>query len=117
MIESAVERLAKTHPDLEIWWDSSPLVYKPWAKKMIDAATPARRPALEEQLGRLYNAQDPAQSLARGCTTNPPLSWQAVQADPQFWARWIDEQIRQYPRASIEELTWMTYKEVVKKGA
>jgi len=24
MIESPVERLMKVHPDLEVWWDSSP---------------------------------------------------------------------------------------------
>lgn len=117
MTESPVERLAKTHPDLEIWWDSSPLVYKQWVKKMIDAAEPARKPALTEQLARLYNAEDPAKSISRGCTTNPPLSWQAIQADPQFWAGWIDEKIRQNPGASVEELTWLTYKEVVKRGA
>jgi transaldolase len=117
MIESAVERLAKTHPDLEIWWDSSPLVYEQWVKKMIAAAMPGSRPVLEEQLARLYNAQDPAQSVARGCTTNPPLSWQAVQADPEFWAKWIDSQIQANKEATLAELTWMTYKEVVKRGA
>ena len=39
--ESPVERLAKTHPDLEIWWDSSPLIYASWVQKMLDAAEPA----------------------------------------------------------------------------
>jgi transaldolase len=117
MIESAVERLAKTHPDLEIWWDSSPLVYKQWAQKMISAAEPARRPVVEEQLSRLYNQDAPAKSISRGCTTNPPLSWQAVQSDPVFWAKWIDEQIQANPDYTVEELTWITYKEVVKKGA
>jgi hypothetical protein len=38
MYECAVERLVKTHPDMEIWWDSSPLVYHQWATKTIDAA-------------------------------------------------------------------------------
>lgn len=117
MTESAVERLAQTHPDLEIWWDSSPLVYNQWVQKMINTATPSRKPILEEQLARLFNAADPPKSISRGCTTNPLLSWQVVQADPEFWAGWIDEQIRQNPGASIEALTWLTYKEVVKRGA
>ncbi len=117
MSESAVERLAQTHPDLEIWWDSSPLVYNQWVQKMINTATPSRKPIFEEQLARLFNAQDPPKSVSRGCTTNPLLSWQVVQSDPEFWARWIDEQIHQNTQASIEALTWLTYKEVVKRGA
>ncbi len=28
MTESPIERLAKTHPHLEIWWDSSPLIFE-----------------------------------------------------------------------------------------
>jgi len=74
MSESPVERLARVHPDLEIWWDSSPLVYKPWVQKMLKTAEPARRTVLEKQLARLYVEDDPARSLFRGCTTNPPLS-------------------------------------------
>ncbi len=117
MIESPVERLAKTHPDLEIWWDSSPLVYNQWVQKMVNTAEPQRKPVLEEQLARLYNHVAPAQSVSRGCTTNPPLSWQAVQANPEFWSNWIDDKIQSTPAATLEELTWLTYKEVVKRGA
>ena len=117
MIESSVERLAKTHPDLEIWWDSSPLVYNQWVRKMVNAAEPPQKPILEEQLARLYNAETPAKSLFRGCTTNPPLSWQAVQSDLEFWSEWIDDLIQANPELGLKELTWLTYKEVVKRGA
>lgn len=117
MIESPLERLAKTHPDLEIWWDSSPLVYNQWVRKMVDEAEPAGRQILEEQLARLYNADDPAASIFRGCTTNPPLSWQAIQSDPIFWSEWVDELIESSPGLSLSETVWMTYKEVVKRGA
>jgi len=117
MIESSVERLAKTHPDLEIWWDSSPLVYNQWVRKMVNAAEPPQKPILEEQLARLYNAETPAKSLFRGCTTNPPLSWQAVQSDLEFWSEWIDNLIQANPELGLKELTWLTYKEVVKRGA
>jgi transaldolase len=117
MIESPVERLTKVHPDLEIWWDSSPLVYEQWVKRMLDAAEPAHRPVLEEQLGRMYVAEDPAASLFRGCTTNPPLSLQAVQSDPGFWNAWIDALIHDKPDLDLKELCWLTYKEVVRRGA
>ncbi len=117
MIESPVERLARTHPDLEIWWDSSPLVYEQWVRKMVDEAEPARRHILEEQLARLYNTEDPAASVFRGCTTNPSLSWQAIQSDPSFWGKWVDELIKSSPGLNLSEAVWMTYKEVVKRGA
>lgn len=117
MIASPVERLAQTHPDLEIWWDSSPLVYNQWVQKMLDTAEPSRKLLLTEQLARLYNPEAPAKSIFRGCTTNPPLSLQAVKSDPKFWSSWIDDVIRTKPGIEKKELTWSTYKEVVKRGA
>ena len=117
MIESSVERLAKTHPDLEIWWDSSPLVYNQWVRKMIDEAEPARKAILEEQLARLYNIDEPAKSVFRGCTTNPLLSWQVVKSDPVFWAEWVDDLIEDHPDLNVKELVWLTYKDIVQRGA
>jgi transaldolase len=117
MFESPVERLAKTHPDMEIWWDSSPLVYDQWVRKMQDGAESSRKASLKEQLARLYVPEAPAKSIFRGCTTNPSLSWQAVKADPEFWNAWLDETIQANPGMNVRELVWMTYKEVVKRGA
>ncbi len=117
MLESPIERFTKNHPDLEVWWDSSPLVYDKWARKMVDAAAPDRRPVLAEQLRRLYNTQDPAASLVRGCTTNPPLSLAALKSDPAFWNEWIGDLIDTNPDLDYRELAWLTYKEVVRRGA
>ena len=117
MIESPVERLAKTHPDLEIWWDSSPLVYSQWVRKMIDEVEPAHKPVREEQLARLYNVEEPAKSIFRGCTTNPLLSWQVIKSDPVFWAEWVDDLIQDHADLDVKELVWLTYKEVVQRGA
>ena len=117
MSKSPVERLMNVHPDLEVWWDSSPLVYDKWAQQVVDSAAPNKRATLAEQLQRLYNTQDPAQSLIRGCTTNPPLSLKAVKSDPKFWNEWIDDLIHSNPGLDYKEITWLTYKEVVKRGA
>lgn len=117
MFKSPVERLAHTHPDLEIWWDSSPLVYAGWVQKMVAQAAPERKAVLEEQLKRLYNPQEPEKSVFRGCTTNPPLSLKALKADPETWGAWIDAQIHASPDLSVEELAWLTYKEIVRRGA
>jgi transaldolase len=103
---------------MEIWWDSSPLVYSQWVQKMLDnAEEPSRKSLLKEQFARLYNAESPAMSVFRGCTTNPPLSWQAIQADPVFWGGWVDGLIQANPDLDLKELVWLTYKEVVKRGA
>lgn len=117
MAESPIERLANVHPDLEIWWDSSPLVYDKWAQKMLESVTADKRSALTEQLQRLYSPQNPANSLVRGCTTNPPLSLKAIKSDPIFWNEWIDTLILSYPNLDHKELAWLTYKEVVRRGA
>ena len=97
MRESVLERLTGVHPNLEIWWDSSPLVFKSWLQKMLDHAPAGRRAALEEQLSRIYVIGAPASSLVRGCTTNPPLSLAAVKSDPKFWNEWIDDLIASNP--------------------
>jgi transaldolase len=117
MIESPVERLANVDPDLEIWWDSSPLVYAEWVQKMLNDAPPGKRPALEEQLARLYVAEEPARSVFRGCTTNPLLSWGAIKADRRFWDDWGEELVAANPDLTVKELVWLTYKEVVRRGA
>ncbi len=115
--ESAVERLIKTNPSMEIWWDSSPLVFGKWLQKMVDMAPASKKEAWREQIGRLYNMDDPAKSLFRGCTTNPPLSWTAVQSDPKFWAEWVAKKSQKNPELDNHKLAWLTYKEVVKRGA
>jgi transaldolase len=117
MTPSPVERLAQSHPDLEIWWDSSPLVYRSWAEKMLNAAEPDERSVLEEQLGRLYDFEDPSRSLFRGCTTNPSLSWQAILSDVPAWTEWVDALIDENRGLQTRDLAWLTYKEVVRRGA
>ena len=117
MKESAVERLINTNPDAEIWWDSSPLVFKPWVEKLVGAAPAERKAELKEQLNRLYRADAPAESLFRGCTTNPPLSWAAVQSDPKYWGEWIAKQSAANPGMDKKQMAWTTYKEIVKRGA
>lgn len=117
MAPSVLERLVQVNPDMEIWWDSSPLVFKAWVKKMVDAAPPARKAVLEEQLNRIYVVDDPARSLIRGCTTNPPLSLTAVKSDPASWNEWVDNLIRSNPGLTRHEYFWLTYKEIIRRGA
>jgi len=111
------ERLTETHPDLEIWWDSSPLIYDKFCRNMIEAAPPEMREARRMQFERLYNQAAPEKSLFRGVTTNPPLSLQAIEADPPRWEHFVDRLIRQSPGIDAESLFWTTYREMVRLGA
>ena len=117
MSESVVERLVKTNPDMEVWWDSSPLIFERWVTRMTAAAPAGAKAELEAQLRRLFNTRDPANSLFRGCTTNPPLSLEAVKANPEFWNAQIDRLIHENYEITAPELFWKTYKLVVEKGA
>lgn len=117
MTPSVLERLLQVHPGMEMWWDSSPLIFKSWVKKMVDATPPAKKAILEEQLNRIYVADDPAKSLARGCTTNPPLSLTAIKSDLPFWNAWVDDLIRSNSGLTQREYAWLIYKEVIRRGA
>jgi transaldolase len=117
MSESVVERLIKTNPSMEIWWDSSPLVFEQWAAKMEASAPAAKRSEQAAQVRRLFVAGNPAASVFRGCTTNPPLSLTAVKSDPKYWDARIDEMIASRPGITQKELFWETYKTVIRKGA
>ena len=61
--------------------------------------------------------ENPAHSIFRGCTTNPPLSWTAVQSDLKYWGEWIAKKSQELGELDNRKLAWLTYKEVVKRGA
>jgi transaldolase len=117
MSKSAIERLVDANPQLEIWWDSSPLVYAKWKQRLLDSAPPAERHDLEEQLVRLFDPDDPASGIVRGCTTNPPLAYDAVKADPDFWNEWIANTLLENPDLDAKEIAWLTYEETIRRGA
>ncbi len=117
MTQSVLERLTSVHPGMEIWWDSSPLVFSSWVRKMVEAAPPEKKDTVESELNRIYVASDPAKSLIRGCTTNPPLSLAAVKNDLPFWNEWVDNVIRTQRGLSQYEYFLLTYKEVIRRGA
>jgi transaldolase len=106
-----------THPGLEVWWDSSPLIYPSWAEGVMKKASPARAEGLREQLKRLYNPEHPENTLFRGVTTNPPLSLNVLKTLEAPMAQLVDSLIEKNPCVDKEELFWLTYKEVVRRGA
>lgn len=114
--KSPMERFNETGENVEIWWDSSPLVFESWKKQRIKSKPLEKRDEEEELLDRYYISDKPMEQMFRGVTTNPPLSGAVIKDDPGFWREWAIEKKRQNPDASTHEIWWMTYKEVVKRG-
>ena len=112
-----LEKLVEVNPDAEIWWDSSPLVYRNWARGMVEKAPEEKRELWSAQLKRLFDPENPGETFFRGVTTNPPLSLNAIKDNPQFWANFVRELIRANPDKGVEEIFWLTYEEIVKRGA
>lgn len=117
MKKSPLESLMETHRDLEIWWDSSPLIYSMWSEGLLKKASQDRVGVLREQLKRLYDPEHPERALFRGVTTNPPLSLQVIKMREPFVAQIVDDLIEKNPCVDKEALFWMTYKEIVRRGA
>lgn len=120
MTQHPLEKLAETNSDCEIWWDSSPLIYPDWEKKTLAAAPEAKRAEWEEQLDRFYDEDTVANEGTmgfRGVTTNPPLSLQAIQVDPEGWTNRIRDIARADPALDVEGVYWAMYLDLVKLGA
>jgi transaldolase len=111
------ERLVDVSPGMEIWWDSSPVIFDNWCKKMLEKAGAQDREELSRQFARMYDENNPAGQLFRGVTTNPPLSLQAIQDDPPYWEKVAQDILTGNSDLDKEGLFWELYKRVVKRGS
>ena len=119
MSQHVLEKLAATNPECEIWWDSSPLVFAGWAEKIVANAPAGKAVAWRAQLDNLFHPDRVAKTgMAgiRGVTTNPPLSLQALQSDPDGWAGEIRHLIAKHPSAHVEEIYWRVYLDIIRRG-
>lgn len=110
-----VKRLRETHPNLEIWWDSSPLIYEKWL------AGPGRPFADAGLFLPQATGADPApfapESLLQGATTNQPLTWQVIDGNAREWAEFVRAQAAAAPGISAREAMWRLFIEVAARGA
>jgi len=114
--KSVIQRFWEVNPESEIWWDSSPLIYDNWRSKMLQKASDKEE--MSQWLDRLYHKDNrPEENIFRGVTTNPPLSFNAIKDDPEYWSGWIDDLIEKDRCMDAEVVFWQTYKEIVKRGA
>ncbi len=117
MKQTPFEKLMETHPELEVWWDSSPLIYASWAEGFLKRSAPERVGELRAHLKRLFDPDQPGKTLFRGVTTNPPLSLAVIKARMPYVTQIVDDLVRQQPTIDKESLFWGTYKEIVRRGA
>jgi transaldolase len=115
--KSPMERMNDTCESSEIWFDASPLVYEKWKTSCVNEAPAENKDEIAVWMNRYYNTDSPLSQLIRGVTTNPPLSWDAVQKDPHLWKEWILEQKRLNPELDSHTIWWQLYKETIRRGA
>lgn len=111
------EKLVELSPGMEIWWDSSPIIFDNWCKKMLAKADPAEQEILSSQLRRMFDPDNLDTQLFRGVTTNPPLSLQAIEDDVERWEKIAAGCIKDNPGITVEELFWLNYKEIIRLGS
>ena len=112
-----LEELVKVSPGMEIWWDSSPVIFANWCRKMLAKAQEGDKETLKRQFDRMYNEKDNKTSLFRGVTTNPALSLQAIKDDEPYWKEVTKGIIKKNKGIDKESLFWLLYKEIVKRGS
>jgi transaldolase len=115
--KNLLEKLVALSPGMEIWWDSSPVIFENWCSKMLAKAPSDRADEFKQYFARMYNTDDPESQLFRGVTTNPPLSLQAIQDNPPMWEDVAKDIIGRNPGIDTEGLFWSLYKEVVRRGS
>lgn len=115
---SIFEKLVRVNPEAEVWWDSSPLVYKAWVERFLNSIQDkGKRGRIKQQLFRLYNPDDPEKSFFKGVTTNPPSFLNALGYYTNCWKNFAKRIHRICPHKREEQVFWQMYKEIVRKGA
>ncbi|RKL62582.1 transaldolase [Thermoanaerobacteraceae bacterium SP2] len=114
----AMERLGQTSGDMELWWDSNPLVYEEWCKSFLESAPGDLKELIGIQLAKMWDEKsDPANWVFRGVTTNPPLTKAVFDKLKDQWERIIRDLIRQNPCMDYRQIAWEAYKEACRRGA
>ncbi|MDZ4164099.1 MAG: transaldolase family protein [Smithellaceae bacterium] len=115
--KNLLEKLVEASPGMEIWWDSSPVIFDNWRRKLLAKAAEGDRETIQAQCARMYSKDGKDGALFRGVTTNPPLSLQAIKDDEPYWQSVAAGIIKDNPGIDKESLFWLLYKEVVKRGS
>jgi len=113
----AIERLSATSENMEVWWDSSPLIYKSCAKKTVEATEDSYKAIMKAQLDRLFNPDNPAETVFDGVTTNPRLTSNVLNLISDEVNPTVDRLIKENPAKTDSEIAWEVYKAITEQGA
>jgi transaldolase len=110
-----IAKLQATHSNLEVWFDSSPLVYEDWVK----STTPTLRAGELFEMKPAPNGTGyfASNSLLRGATTNQPLTLQVIQKNPVYWTQWLKTSLGQASSITAKEAMWRVFIEIAARGA
>ncbi len=114
--KSAIERLSATSENMEVWWDSSPLIFKSWADKTISAEDSNYKDTLKDQLNTLFNVDNPENTVFDGVTTNPRLTSNVLNLISDEVNPVVDRLIKENPAKSNNEIAWEVYKAITEQG-
>jgi transaldolase len=113
-----LEKLVAVSPGMEIWWDSSPVIFENWCRKLlVKTGEEGEQEALRCQFAKMYDGKNPDGWLFRGVTTNPSLSLQAIKDDEPYWKSVVKGMIQENPGIDKESLFWLLYKEIIRRGS
>ncbi len=115
--DSVLERLIEINPEAEIWWDSSPIIFNDWMEEVLRELPSEDQRTVQKQLNKYYNPQCPQDMLFKGVTTNPSLSMAVFEIQKSYWGKFVDDLIDRNPGIDQEGLFWLSYKEIVRRGA
>jgi len=114
--DSAIDRLSDTSGGMEIWWDSSPLIYKSWSKKVLDKSDDSYKSVMDDQLSKLFNYSKPEEMVFDGVTTNPRLTSKVLELIPEDVNPIVDRMIKENPVKTNYEIAWEVYKAITSEG-
>jgi transaldolase len=112
LVANPVVRLKDASPGMEIWWDTSPLLYEDWLEGPGREFAAAGLFALEP--GDNARPRFSAASVLDGATTNQPLTWQVLEKQGPEWAAWLEANAS---GADPREAMWRVFVEVAAAGA
>jgi transaldolase len=83
--KNLIEKLVEISPGMEIWWDSSPVIFSNWCRKMLDKAEAGDRETLQRQFDRMYDPSNPKSQLFRGMIADNP----GIDSESLFWKLYL----------------------------
>ena len=112
-----LERLVAVSPGMEIWWDSSPIIFESWCRRMLAKRTPA----IARRSGANSDACTTRRTPKSSCSgASRPIRFCPCRRSAmtrRTGEAWLKRSIEEHDGIDKESLFWLLYKEVVRRGS